>query len=46
MNVPLGLAPSAEQSRTGFFLLRPTLFVDAAAHVVPDVVLCAGILTA
>ena len=41
-----GPAWDALADRFGFFLFQPALFVDAAAHVVPGVVLCAGILTA
>lgn len=41
-----GPAWGALADRFGFFLFQPALFVDAAAHVVPGLVLCAGILTA
>jgi len=41
-----GPAWDALADRVGFFLLRPTLFVEAAVLVVPGLVLCAGVLTA
>ena len=41
-----GPAWDALADRFGFFLFQPALFVDAAAHVVPGLVLCAGVLTA
>lgn len=44
--VAFGPAWDALAERFGFFLFRPALFVDAAAHVLPGLVLCAGVLTA
>lgn len=41
-----GPAWGALADRFGFFLFQPALFVDAAAHLLPGLVLCAGALTA